>query len=55
MNRMNNEYENIELSDPVYSFSISSVVNPDCSDVGVSCDHNSVWIPSTGIFFAPFF
>ena len=55
MNQMNNECENIELSDPVDSFSISSVVNPECYDVGVSCDPDSVWIPSTGIFFAPFF
>ena len=47
MNRMVNEYENIELSDPVDSFSISSLVNPECSDVGVSCDPDSVWIPST--------
>ena len=52
---MNNEYENIELSDPVDSFSISSVVNPERSDVGVSCDPDSVWIPSTGDFFLPFF
>ena len=42
MNRMNNEYENIELSDPVDSFSISYVVNPECSDVSVSCDSDSV-------------
>ena len=54
MNRMNNEYENIELSNPIDSFSISSVVNPECSDVDVSCDPDSVWIPSTGIFFLPF-
>ena len=51
MNRMNNEYENIELSDPVDSFSISSIVNSECSDVGVSCDPDSVWIPSIGNFF----
>ena len=50
MNRMNNEYEIIEVSDPVDLFFISSVVNPECSDVGVSCDHDSVWIPSTGKF-----
>ena len=42
MNRMNNEYENIELSDPVDSFFISSVVNPECSDGSVSCDPDSV-------------
>jgi len=47
---MNNEYENIELNDPVDSFSISSIVNPECYDVGVSCDPDSVWIPSTGFF-----
>ena len=52
---MENEYGNIELSDPVDSFSISSIVNPDCSDVGVSCDPDSVWIPSTGNFFLLFF
>ena len=51
---MDNEYGNIELSDPVDSFSISSIVNPDCSDVGVSCDPDSVWIPSIGIFFCFF-
>ena len=51
MSRMNNEYENIELSDPADSFSISSVVNPECYDVGVSCDPDSVWIPSTYNFF----
>ena len=47
MNRMNIECENIELSDPVDSFSISSVVKIECSDVDVSCDPDSVWIPST--------
>ena len=52
MNRMNNEYENIELSDPVDSFSISSIVHPGCSVVGVSCDPDSVRIPSTGNFFS---
>ena len=55
MNRMNNEYGNIEPSGPVDSVSISSIVNLDCSDVGVSCDLDSVWIPSTGNFFASFF
>ena len=55
MDRMNNDYENIELSDPVDSFSISSVVHPECSDVGVSCDPDSVWIPSAGNFVASFF
>ena len=55
MNRMDNEYGNIELSGPVDSISISSIVNLDCSDVGVSCDPDSVWIPSTGNFFAFFF
>ena len=54
MNRMDNGYGNIELSDPVDSVSFSSIVNLDCSDVGVSCDPDSVWIPSTGIFFAFF-
>ena len=55
MNRMNNEYEIIELSDPVDLFFISSVVNPECSDVGVSCDPDSVCIPSTCIFVASLF
>ena len=55
MNRMDNEYGNIELSGPVDSISISSIVNLDCSGVGVSCDLESVWIPSTGNFFAFFF
>ena len=54
MNRMDNEYGNIELSGPVDSISISSIVNSDCSDVGVSCDPDSVWIPSTSNFFAFF-
>ena len=49
---MDNGYENIELSDPVDSVSFSSIVNLDCSDVGVSCDPDSVWIPSTGNFVA---
>ena len=39
---MNNGYENIELSDPVNSFSILFVVHPECSVVGVSCDPDSV-------------
>ena len=53
---MENEYGNIELSDPDDSFSLSSIVNLDCSNVGVSCDPDSVWIPSTGnifFFFSP--
>ena len=54
MSRKENEYGNIELSDPVDSFSLSSIVNPDCSNVGVSCDPDSVWIPSTSNFFAFF-
>ena len=48
---MENANRNIELSDPVDSFSLSSIVDPGCSDVGVSCDPYSVWIPSTGIVF----
>ena len=51
---MENANRNIELSDPVDSFSLSSIVNLDYSDIGVSCDPDSVWIPSTGNFF-PFF
>ena len=51
MNRIDNEYGNIELSDPVDSFSISSIVNLEYSDVGVSYDPYSAWIPSTGIVF----
>ena len=43
---------NIELSAPVDSVSFSSVINQDCSDVGVFCDPDSVWIPSTGNFVA---
>ena len=54
MNRMDNGYGNIELSDPVDSVSFSSVINQDCSYVGVFCDPDSVWIPSTGNFFAFF-
>jgi len=55
MNRMDNDYGNIELSGPVNLISISSIVNLDCYDVGVSCDPDSVWIPSTGNFFTLFF
>ena len=51
---MNNDYEIIELSDPVDSFSILSIVHPECSVVGVSCYPDSVWIPSTGNLFAFF-
>ena len=51
---MDNEYGNIELSGPVDSFSISSIANLDCSDIGVSCDPDTVWIPSTGNLFAFF-
>ena len=50
MNRIDDEYGNIEPSGPVDSVSISSIVNPECYDVGVSCDPDSVWIPSTGFF-----
>ena len=52
---MDNEYRNIELGDPVDSFSISFIVNLDCSDVGISCDPDSVWIPSTVNFVCFFF
>ena len=52
MNRMDDGYGNIELSDPVDSVSFSSVVNVDCSDVGVSFGPDSVWVPSTGNFVA---
>ena len=55
MDRMNNDSENIELSDPVDSFYISSGVHPECSVVGVSCDTDSVWIPSTGNCFCLLF
>ena len=51
---MDNGYGNIELSDPVDSVSFTFIVNLDCSDVGVSCDPDSVWIPSTGNFVAFF-
>ena len=51
MNRMYNEYRNIELSGPVDSISISSVVNSEYYEVGVSCNPDSVWIPSTGNLF----
>ena len=54
MNRIDDEYGNIEPSGPVDSVSISSIVNLDCSNIGVSCDPDSVWIPSTGNFFAFF-
>ena len=54
MNRMDDEYRNIEPSGTVDSIYISSIVNPDCSDIGLSCDPDSVWIPSTGNFFAFF-
>ena len=51
---MDDEYGNIEPSGPVDSVSISSIVNLDCSDIGLSCGLDSVWIPSTGNFFAFF-
>ena len=54
MNRMDDEYGNIEPIGPVDSVSISSIVNLDCSDTGLSCGPDSVWIPSKGNFF-PFF
>ena len=54
MNQMDNGYGNIELSDTVDSVSFSSIVNLDCSDVGVSCYPDSIWIPSIGNFFAFF-
>ena len=49
MNRMDDEYGNIEPSGPVDSISISSTVNLDCSVIGLSGGPDSVWIPSTGI------
>ena len=52
MNQMDDGCGNIELSAPVDSVSFSSVINQDCSDVGVFCDPDSVWIPSTGNFVA---
>ena len=52
---MDNEYRNIELGDPIDSFSISFIVNLDCSDVGISCDLDCAWIPSTCHFFCFFF
>ena len=42
MGRKNNDSENIELSDPVDSFFISSIVHSECSAVGVSCDPDSI-------------
>jgi len=54
MNRMDDEYGNIEPSHPVDSISISSSVNLDCSDIGLSCGPDSDWIPSKGNFFAFF-
>ena len=47
MDRLNNDSDNIDLSDPVDSFSISSIVHPECSVVGVFCNPDYVWIPST--------
>ena len=52
---MDNKYGNIELSDPVDSFSISSIINPDCSDVMVLCDPDYTWIPSTCNLFCFYF
>ena len=54
MNRMDDEYGNIEPSGPVDSISISSAVNLDCSDIGLSCGPDFGWIPSKGNFFAFF-
>ena len=54
MNRLNNDSDNIDVSDPVDYFSISSVVHLECYVVGVSCNPDSVWIPSTGNCFLLF-
>ena len=46
MARMNNASDYIDLSDPVYSVFISSVVHPECSVVGVPFHPDSIWFPS---------
>ena len=40
---MNNASDYIDLSEPVYSVFISSVVHTECSVVGVPCHPDSVW------------
>ena len=49
--KMNNDSDYIDLSDPVDSFFISSVVHPEYSVVGVSQNPDSVWFPSIGFFW----
>ena len=51
MVRMNNDSDYIDLSDPVDSFSISSVVHLECSVVGGSQNRDSVSFPSIDLFF----
>ena len=52
---MNNDPNYIDLIDPVDSFSISSVLHPECSVVGVSQNSDFIWFPSIGIFFGLLF
>ena len=47
---MNNDSDYIDLSDPVDSFFISSIVHPEYSVVGVSQNPDSVWFPSIDVF-----
>ena len=51
---MNNDYDYIDLSDPVDSFSISSIVHLEFSVVGVSQNPDSFWFPSISIFLLLF-
>ena len=41
----------IDLSGPADSISVSSVVNPECSFVGMSSQLGVCWIPSIIFFF----
>ena len=49
--RMDNDYDYIDLSDPVDSASISSIVHREYYVVGVHCHPNSVWFPSIDNIF----
>ena len=46
MARTDHDSDCIDLTDPVDSLSISSVVHPECSVVGVPFHPDSIWFPS---------
>ena len=48
MARMFGNSNYVDLSDPIDSVSISSIVHPECSFVGVSSQPGVCWTPSIG-------